>query len=525
MYLWEKLRKDLEKVVGLEIKDSDFGDFTAKSFNKKPKTILKKVKLPVWVTSEIKGSYINFHINWSKMGQKIIDEVQKKDYGKQKQGKNILLEYSSPNIAKPMHVGHLRNTILGISFVKIFEFLGNKVRKVNWYGDTGTQFGKLILAYKLCGNEFELLKNPTKEMMRVYVKFHQESKKNESLEDNAREVYKGLEEGNKEFTKLWKKFTKLSLKEFKRIYKILNAEFDNYDGESKYSDMGKDIIEKLKKKKLAKKGEDGAWIVNFDNLSTTIIQKKDGTTLYLTRDVATAIDRKKEYGFDRMIYVVGPEQILHFKQLFKTLELLGLKWAKECYHVYYGYVSLPEGKMSTREGKVIFAEDVINESLERAKKINKKVAKEVGLSALNYSILKVEPKRDIIFNWDEMLRLKGNTGPYLQYSAVRAKHIFEKAKISDFKWPEIEEEEKKLLRKMAQFPQIVENAGDQFKPNLIANYAHELAEIFNSFYEKIPVLKEVHKDKRNFRLVLVKSVHNILEKAMFLLNIQVPEKM
>jgi arginyl-tRNA synthetase len=531
MYLWEKLKKDLEKSLVKkstikEVEDSDFGDFTARAFGTNPEKIMEMVKLPDWVEKfSIQGNYINFFVDWKKMGPKLVSEAMAKGYGRVHGGVDILIEYSSPNIAKPMHVGHLRNTVLGVSLVRIFEFLGNRVRKVNWYGDAGTQFGKLILAYKLWGNEMEIERNPTKEMMRVYVKFHEEAKKDLSLEDKARQVYKELEEGNNEFVGLWRKFTKLSWKEFKGIYRLLNAEFDNYDGESKYTEGGKKIIEVLKKEGLVKKGDDGALVMEFEGLPTTIIQKKDGTTLYLTRDIATAIERKNKYGFDKMIYVIGSEQNLHLKQLFKSLEMMGYKWAKDCFHVSYGYVSLPEGKMSTREGNVIFAEEVINESIEKARKINRSVAKKVGLGAMNYAILKVEPKRDVVFNWEEVLRLKGNTGPYLQYSAVRAKHILGKTRVSAFKWPEISDDERVILKKISLFPEIVARAGEQFRPNLIANYSYELAELFNNFYEKFPVLKEENLEKKKFRIALVQCVKNVLEKGMFLLNMEVPEKM
>ncbi len=518
MYTWEKLKREIKG------EESEFGDFTIKCFGKKPDEIVKN--LPSWVKKyEIKGPYINIVIDWSKIGKKIIEEVISENFGKGRGKKKILIEYSSPNIAKPMHIGHLRNTIIGISLCRIHEFLGNKVRKVNWYGDTGTQFGKLILAYKLWGNEIELKKNPIKEMTRIYVKFHKEAKKDPSLEDKAREVYKKLEEGEEEFVRLWDEFTKMSLKEFEKIYKILGAEFDNYDGESKYVKKGKKMVGVLLKKKIAKKGEGGAIIVEFENLPSTLIQKKDGTTLYLTRDIATAIERKKEYGFDIMIYVVGGEQKLHFKQLFEILKKLRYKWADNCKHVSYGYVRLPEGKMSTREGRIILAEDVIKKIIKKAEKINKETAEIVGLGALNYSILKIEPKRDVVFDWDEVLRLKGNTAPYIQYSYVRAKHILEKTKERDFEWVEISEEEKKLLKKLAIFPEIVKKAGEECKPNLIANYVYGLAEMFNNFYEKFPVINEEDKKKRNIRIALVKGVKNVLEKGMFLLNIKTPEKM
>jgi len=527
----EKVKKELKKLgVEKELKRSEkHGDFFIEAFDLDGEEIAETFKVE-GVKAKAEGNYVNFYVDWEYWGKRLLDKVLKegKNYGREKMGKKVVIEYSSPNVARPMHVGHLRNTVLGNSLCRIYEFMGNKVIKINWLGDTGTQFGKLILAYKLWGNEEELEKNPIKELLRVYVKFHEEVEKDPKLEEKAREIYAALEGGKEEFVELWKRFRELSIREFKRIYDLLGAKFDEYTGESYYIEKAKKVVEELKKKGLAYEKE-GSVILHVEGVPDTVIMKKDGTTLYLTRDLATAIDRYEKYKFDLMLYVVGSEQKLHFRQLFRTLEAMGYEWAKNCKHISYGLIRLPEGKISTRKGRVVTAEEVINRSVEEAGKVmrgigkfDQEVAEKVGLAAVIYSILKVDPEKFVEFKWDEMLRLKGNTAPYLLYSYVRAKHILDKAELKEFEVKGLKEQERRLLKKLSLFPLVVKDALERNKPNFIANYLYGLCDDFNRFYEECQVLGS---EKEEFRVALVSCTKIVLENCFKLLGMPLVEKM
>jgi arginyl-tRNA synthetase len=438
-----------------------------------------------------------------------------------------------------MHVGHLRSTIIGQSLYNIYKFLGYKCISWNYIGDWGTQFGKVIVAYKKWGSKQKLKKDSIKELFRLYVKFHEEVKNNSKLEDEAREWVKKLEGENKEALNLWKQFTELSRKELEKTYKILNIKFDLYTGESFFNKMAKKSIVEAVEKGVATRDSDGAIIVDLSNYNMPpyLIQKSDEATLYSTRDIALIKYRYEKYKFYKNIYVVGSEQKLHFQQLFKTCELLGVKGVENSVHVDYGLMSLPKGKLSTREGKVIFLEDLINEAIDLARKIvNKKnpklskskkdaVAETVGIGSIKFNDLSNDRINNIVFDWKKMLTIEGKSAPYIQYTYARAVSILRKAKTKPTGKILLREPlEESILKKIAQFPEIVERSAKEFKPHYIANYCFELAEMFNMFYQKFRVL-DTEKGLRNSRLKLVESVKTVLKTGLNLLGIDVLEEM
>ncbi|MBI2449512.1 arginine--tRNA ligase [Candidatus Pacearchaeota archaeon] len=574
---------DVENII--EIPPShDLGDyafpcfFLAKLQKKNPGEIagdiVKKIqnKLPKeFERAEANGPYVNFFLNNKLLAENTIKQVlkEKDKYGSSNEGKGktIVVEMSSPNIAKTFSVGHLRSTIIGNSLSKIFSFKGYKVVKINYLGDWGTQFGKLIAAYKRWGKETELKKYPIDYLLKLYVEFHEKAKTNKSLEDEARSWFKELEDGNKEALNLWKRFRELSIKEFKKTYGILDIDFDDYSGESFYEVSANKIIDKLRKKRLIKESE-GALIVGLDSygLGAALIRKKDGAKLYLTRDIAAAIDRYNKYKFNKMIYEVGKEQTLHFKQLFKILEIAGYKWSKQCVHVAHGlYLDKNGKKLATREGKIFAMENLLKEATLKAFNIiqeknpglrNKdKVAEIVGIGAIIYGDLKNERTRDAVFELDRFISFEGNTGPYLQYSYARASSIIRKSKKSPlrighretqrtgpFHSPfhraseldstkalqldrtihDLNESEIKLAKKIALFPSIVDDALKGFYPSLLANYAYELAQIFNEFYHLVPVIESV---EESFRLALINAFCHTIKNALALLGIKTLEEM
>ncbi len=538
-------KEEIERLVEIppsrELGDYSFPCFALSKYLKKnPNEISlelsKKIKDNNFEKIESKGPYLNFFINKKKLAEYIISKVKKeKDsygsstYGK---GKKIVIEMSSPNIAKPFGIGHLRSTIIGNSISQISKFIGFKVIKINYLGDWGTPFGKLIVGYKKYGKTNEFKKHPMKHLYEIYVKVS----KNEKFEDLGREWFKKLESGDKEAVSLWKKFKETSLKEFEKIYKMLNVKFDVLSGESDYTSKLVSVMAELNKKGLIKESE-GALIVDLErfNLGVSLIQKADGASLYATRDIAAVKDRYAKYKFNSMIYEVGAEQKLHFKQVFKILELLGYSWAQNCIHVDHGlYLDSDGKKFSTRKGKTLFMEDILEETKELAKKeiqkrekLNSKEldkrASIIALSAIVYGDLKNYRSQDLIFDIERFLSFEGNTGPYLLYSYARAKSILRKAKKrSKLKINDISKEEKKLLIKISQFPDIVKESYKNLSPNLIANYAFELSQIFNEFYHSNPVIGS---EKEIFRLSLVESFSQTLKNSLNLLGIPVLERM
>lgn len=464
------------------------------------------------------------------------------------QRKTVIVEYSQPNIAKVMHVGHLRSTLLGDALANIYESLGYKVVRWNYLGDWGTQFGKLIAAYKMWGSENEVKKNPIETLNGLYVKFHDEVKKNPELEERGREEFKKMEEGDKENRNLWEWFKNESLKEFEKIYELLGVRFDTYTGESFFQDVLKPLVTDLKDNGIAEESE-GATIINLDefNLPPALIQKSDGTSLYLTRDIAALKYRIKKYKPEKILYVVGNEQSLHFQQLKAIAEILEdrgemSKYRNILVHVKFGLVlGEDKKKLSTREGKIVAMRDLIDKSIEFARKTveeknpelsdqeKNEISKAVGIGALKYFILKEHRNSDIVFDWNKVLDLKGDSGPYLQYTYARLAGIIRKASpvkslnSETFKFLN-EEIELLLMRKLIKFLEAVVMATENNLSNVLTLYLYELCNLANKFYESVPVLQEEDEKTRSARLALVDLTSSILEKGLRLLGIKVLEK-
>jgi len=528
-------------------KESSHGDYAfpcfilAKTMKKNPveiaREIASKINSKVFEKVEAVGPYVNFFLDSKKNASEILQKIMKlkdkygsSDFGK---GKKVIVDMSSPNIAKPFGIGHLRSTIIGNSLSKISEFMGYKTVKINYLGDWGTQFGKMIVGYKRFGKASELKNNSIKYMLDLYVKGN-----NEEFEQEARDWFKKLEDKNKEAVRLWKMFKDISLKNFEEIYKILGIKFDVISGESLYNKKMQRVFEDLLKKNLLIRS-DGALIVNLEkyNLGVSLIKKNDGTTLYATRDLAAAIDRYEKYKFNKMIYEVGQEQKLHFKQLFKILELMGYSWAKNCAHADHGlYLDSDGKKFSTRKGKTVLMEEVLEETINLAKEEIKKRssnilneeleerARKIAISAIFYGDLKNYRSHDMIFDIDRFISFEGDTGPYLLYSYARANSILNKSKIKTEKLNiiQVNEQEKKLIVALGKFPEVVNQAHEQLAPNLIANYSYNLAQTFNEFYHSCPVLGSA---EEKFRLCLVSCFIQALGNALKLLGIPVLKEM
>ncbi|HVY01301.1 MAG TPA: arginine--tRNA ligase [Candidatus Nanoarchaeia archaeon] len=538
-----------EEVLALiEIpKDSKLGDFAfpcfslAKSLKKNPVDIAKETVSKIRNVSQFEqinalGPYINFFVNRNMVAQSTLSEILKKKdkYGSsiEGKGKKIVIDLSAPNIAKPFGIGHLRSTIIGNSISNIASFLGYKTIKINYLGDWGTQFGKLIVGYKKWGNAKKLKSDPINHLLELYVKVNAD----ETLEDAAREEFRKLEQGDKKNLALWKQFRELSLKDFNEIYELLGVKFDVISGESLYNKKLDAVVKMLEHKKLLKES-DGAKVVDLSeyNLGVCLIQKSDGTTLYATRDIAAALDRKNKYNFDSAVYEVGLEQSLHFKQIFKVLELLGNDWARSCTHVGHGlYLDQDGKKFSTRKGKNVFMADILKETIDLAKKEiqsrEKLSSKElerrariIALSAIIYGDLRNYRENSIVFDIDRFLQFEGNTGPYILYTYARCQSIIKKSNFKKLsKITVITEKEKALVSHLYNFHETVKQAYLTNSPNLIANYAYELSQKFNEFYHDHPVIGS---NEENFRLALVSSCAQVLKNSLSLLGIPVLQRM
>ena len=488
------------------------------------------------------GPYVNFFMNKSEVARKVVSEVLKlkEKYGREAEnkGKTIVMDLSSPNIAKPFGIGHLRSTIIGESVCRTHEFLGGKAVRINYLGDWGTQFGKLIFGFKKWGSMEELKKDPIVHLLKIYVEANKED-----YEDGGRAYFRKLEEGDKECLKLWKLFRELSLKEFDKIYSLLGSKFDLVSGESFYNKAAKEAVNELKKKNLLVESEDGL-IVDLKNegLGAVLIQKKDGAALYVTRDIAAAIDRHKKFKADILMYEVGQEQALHFKQLFRVLELMGFFWAKNCVHIKHGlYLDSDGKKFATRKGKVVFMSDIADETISLAKNEiksrfpelkNKELeerAKKIGMAAIIYGDLKNYRENDMVFDLDRFIKFEGNTGPYLQYSYARASSILRKAGDGKAKKSKgkliisnIEKSEFALIKFIDSFKDIVSKAHNSLDPSIIANYSYDLAKSFNDFYQECQVIGS---DCEGFRLSLVGAFRIVMKNSLWLLGIQAIEEM
>lgn len=514
-----------------------------KSPNMITKELAEKVDKDLIVEKvESAGGYLNFFINKEEYTKHIIGEILKKgeNYGKAEgnNDKTVLVEFSSPNIAKPFHIGHLFTTVIGSALEKVYRHLGYNTKRLNHIGDYGTQFGKLISAYKRWGDEEVIDKDPINELLKIYVKFHEEAEKDPTLEEEGRMYFKQLEDNEPEAVALWQKFKDLSLREFKELYNILNIEFDSYAGESFYSDKMAEIVEMLYDKKLLVESE-GAKIVDLSefNLPPCLVIKSDGATIYVTRDLAAALYRKRTYDFYKNIYVVGNTQSLHFKQVFSTLKLMGYDWADNCVHIGTALVKFADRKLATRKGDVIFAKDVINEAIEKTAEIiesknpnliNKDLAaKQIGIGAIIFTFLKNSRERDVVFSWEETLSFEGESGPYVQYSYVRGNSILNKAGIidreADFSVLTTEDEFN-LVKILGSFNDALKEAAERYEPFVITRYVTDLAKAYNKFYNAHPILN-AEENIKNARLALTKTVCTVLKISLSILGIETPENM
>lgn len=542
--------QDLERLIE-KPKNSEHGDlafpcFTLAKLKKKaPSQIAQelsgKIQSDTFVKVEVVGAYLNVFLNKKLVAEQVINEIiaQKGDYGSQGfgQGGIVTIDMSSPNIAKPFSMGHLRSTVIGNSISLIMEKCGYKPIKINHLGDWGTQFGKLIAAYKHWGDAEKVKQNPIKELLALYVKFHEEAEGNPALEDEGRAWFKKLEEGDKEALSLWQWFRDESLKEFSRIYDLMNVTFDSYAGEAFYNDKMDRVVKILMEKQLLTESDQAQVVLlEEEQLPPCLIKKSDGATLYATRDLAAALYRKENYHFVQSLYVVGHEQSLHFKQLIAVLKKAGYDWAEEMVHIPFGMMLKDGKKMSTRKGKVVLLEEVLNESIAIARKnieeknpnlVNKdEVAKQVGVGAVIFHDLKNNRMNDIEFSLEEMLRFEGETGPYLQYTYARACSILRKGNWQDESTETYKaswEKEWKVVSMLMEFSNVVKRACENYDPSQVAKYIVDLAQAFNKYYAEVKVLEE--NEERYARLALVYSVTVVIKEGLRLLGMEAPEEM
>lgn len=486
------------------------------------------------------NGYLNFKINRKNFAFSLLDGIISAgdNYGASDigNGKTICIDFSSINIAKPFHIGHLSTTVIGSALCKIFRFLGYKVVGINHLGDYGTQFGKLIVAFKRWSSFEAVEQGRLKELTRIYVKYHDEAKLDPSMDDEARRYFKLIEDGDKESNELFNLFKKITLEEVDKIYKLLNVTFDSYAGESFYNDKMAPVVDELKEKGLIKIS-DGASIVDLEEygMPPCLILKSDGSSLYATRDMAAAVYRKDTYNFDKCLYVVAYQQNLHFKQFFKVLELMGKEWAKDMVHVAYGMVSLESGSMSTRSGNVVLLEDVLNTTIQKAYKVieeknpaladKEKIAKAVGTGAVIFGALCNNKIKDITFSYDRVLSFEGETCPYVQYTVARCNSVISKCgEGGNYEGVEMNTEEYAVISALGKFSDVVMSAAEKYEPSLVTRYAIDLATAFNKFYigNKIACDDQTVK---NFRLAITKAVKITLTNALTLLGIETVEQM
>ncbi len=495
-------------------------------------SVVAHLSHPLIERAAVVGGYVNVRLKRNAFAERVIRSALSGDlWHFPERSETVVIDYSSPNVAKPMHVGHLRSTVIGEALKRIYRTLGYRTVGINYLGDVGTQFGKLIYALRWADKE-RLEKDPIRELLRIYVKFHEEAEKNPDLEEEARRIYAELERGDEEYLRLWRWIRDLSIQGFQRVYEMLGVRFDEISGESVYIEKAKEIARKLVDMGLAYVDEDGSVVVDLEKygLGKDVILKKDGSTLYLSRDLAALLDRVERYGASKLLYVVGSEQKMHFKRLFKLAELLGVK--ADLVHVSFGLINLPEGRISTRRGRVVFLEDVLQKAIDLARKemekrggVSEADAKKIGVGAVVYAIMKVEPEKSVEFRWERVLSFEGETGPYIQYAAVRARKILEKAGEYTFLPPEhVEEAGWRLIMDMAWYPLVLGKAGRIHSPHVVARYAYELARDFHNFYEKHRVIS-AEEPTRSFRLGLVDAFHRTLRHAMDIILLKEPEVM
>ena len=552
--------KELETYIETP-KDTKNGDYSfpcfrlAKELKKAPPVIANEIKEKLEQEIEenkeiekieVVGGYLNFFVNKSVLAQEVLEEVSKsEEYGKSEvgKGKNIVIDYSAPNIAKPFHIGHLRSTVIGGALYNIYKYLGYNVTGINHLGDYGTQFGKLIEGYRLWGEEYNIEEDPINELTKIYIRINEACKEDEQILENCRNNFKKLEDGDAYCVEIWKKFRELSLKEFQKVYDLLGSKFDSWNGEAFYSDKMSEIIDILDKSgKLVE--SQGAKIIDLEDKGINtpcIIEKSNGSTTYATRDLAAIMYRARTYDFDKALYVTSYEQVLHFKQIFEVAKLLGLdeKYTNGLEHVSFGMVLLPTGKMSTREGNVVKLEELLKEAISRAKEIieqknpelenKEEVAKKVGIGAVIFNDLASARIKDEIFDWDIILNFQGETGPYIQYTYVRTRSVLEKVgytpKFEDVKIENLlDEYSLEILKLIYNFEDTLIQVTEKNEPSILSRYLIDLAKAYSSFYNENKIIVE-DKDIKNARVYLTYTVGKVLKQGAELLGMQMPEKM
>ena len=532
----------------------DMGDYAfpvfslAKAFRKAPGMIAEELAGKFGESTYFEriasaGPYLNFFINKNKLIESTLEEIKEKGvrYGSSDMGngKTVIVEYSSPNIAKPFHIGHIRTTVIGNALYKIYSFLGFDTVSINHLGDYGTQFGLLITAYKKWGDREVIEKDAIKELLKLYVRINAESEKDDSIKEEARYWFKELENKNEEALELWEWMRRISLDEFNKVYDMLNIKFDSYAGESFYSDKMDKIVDELNEKGLMVES-DGAHLVELEEfgMPPALITKSDGSTLYTTRDIAAAFYRKEEYDFYKNIYVVGSQQNLHFKSFFKVIELMGHEWAKDCIHIPFGMVSLEDGTLSTRAGRVVFLEDVLNTACEKTLEVinqrnpdleNKEVvAKQVGIGAVVFQELFNQRIKDYVFSWERTLSFEGETGPYVQYTHARISSLLQRGEFNpddkvDYSLLKLEEEIN-ISRLLYDFPKAIVDSMEKNEPFYVTRHVVEIAQAYNKFYNSSQIITE-DVELKKARLQLSFATKTVIKAGLSLLGIEAPERM
>lgn len=549
--------EELEKYIEVP-PNSDLGDYAfpcfklAKDLRKAPPMIANDIKENIKIDEsiiekiDIVGGYLNIFINKETLVKTVLEEVakEKEQYGSSKlgEGKNAVIEYSSPNIAKPFHIGHLRSTVIGGALYKIYKFLGYNTIGINYLGDWGLQFGKVIAGISLWKNEYDFENDEMASILKTYIRFNQEEKENPELTEMARKCFKRLEERDSETVEMWEHIRKISLENYEKTYKLLNSNFDSYNGEAYYNDKMDSVVEELTEKGLLKESQ-GAQVVDLEeyNMPPCIIITSAGTTIYATRDLAALKDRISKYDFDKLIYVVGNEQQLHFKQVFKVMELMGYEdYVSRCAHVPFGLVVDKDGeKIGSRKGNSVFLEDILNEAIDKVRDIiNEKnpdledkdeIARKVGVGAIIFNDLSNSRIKDEIFDWDMLLNFQGETGPYIQYIYVRTKSLLNKAgytpKIEDIDFSKLNEKEAiSTLKLIYMFNEIIQNSAEKNEPSVLARYLIDLSQNFSAFYNEHKIITE-DKAVQEARLFLTYAVGTVLKTGAELLGMEMPNKM
>lgn len=548
-------KEEIEAAIAVP-PDNKMGDYAlpcfkfAKVMRKSPVAIAEELKNTFATDDAISeveavNGYLNFRVNRTALVKETLEKIaeQGEAFGSSDMGngKTVCIDYSSVNIAKPFHIGHLSTTVIGGALYRIFKFLGYNTVGINHLGDYGTQFGKLIYAYKHWGSEEAVKEGGVKELTRLYVRYHKESENDPSMDDEARSYFKLIENGDEECVKLFNLFKEITLKEVEKIYDELDIKFDSYAGESFYNDKMQPVIDELAEKGLLVESE-GAKIVDLEKygMPPCIILRSDGASLYATRDLAAACYRKEHYDFDKCLYVVAYQQNLHFKQIFKVLELMGKPWAKDLVHVAYGMVSLLDDNgnqvaMSTRNGTVVLLEDVLKKCHEKCLEIieqknpdledKENVARQVGTGAVIFGALSNSKIKDIAFSYSKILNFDGETGPYVQYTAARIKSVLRKGgAIGKYEIKNVNEDEYQLIALLSTFPDVVKAAAERLEPFFVTRYAIDVASAFNKFYFDCKIIGD-DVNETNFRLAISSATLTVLSSALTLLGIKVPERM